>query len=578
MKKVIYSIVILLAVVSFSGCSDFFNPVSDNVLLEKNYIAQYGELYSGYMGITASVQAIADKASYLEGLQGDLLEPTENSTKQFLDVYNQATNHADLTNNALADPVGYYNVILNANDYLSHIFKYYQKDSTSLPTATLDGLVGGALRYKAWAYLMLAKIYGQAIYFDDPLSSYTDITNSKKYPVLKFDDLIEKCRQLIEVGMNGVNGEDDIQWSAALFPNQGASSTSLSWDRICPPKECLLAEIYLYQNNYQKVKDNCLSIITSGGTQQSYQLNLWGGNGQWAPNCYSFARYEHIAVSFYNYSLHQTNNLINYYSNTSPNKYYLRPTAVAMNRFAMQANSGGVLNDKYRGLGITYKLVNSEWVLEKFLAGNETAATIYRNDVQVCLYRAADVHMFLIEALIGLGQFDQALPFLNGGVGSYYNSTTGQFLHPFEGYPSCLYKVDNTRGSNQGVRGRVSLGPVGLFALNSASAMDTLVNMRRLDSLLVEEECLEFAGEGKAFYTMNRMARRWSSVTSNSWAQHWIDNAGSANNPGSLWTDGYVQNVWAGKVGAKYTNGSGTAVTASLSSSLDNWFLNYKLY
>ena len=569
MKKTIYSIAILLALVSFTGCNDFFNPVTTDTLLEKNYITQYGELYSGYMGITASVQAVADKSSYLEGLQGDMLEPTENAPKEMLDIYN----HNDLTNNSIADPVGYYNVILNANDYLAHIFKYYQNDSTSLPKATLNGLVGGALRYKAWAYLMLAKIYGQAIYLDDPLSSYKDIT---KYPVLKFDDLIEKCRQLVEVGMNGVNGEGDIQWSAALFPNQGASATSLSWDRICPPKECLLAEIFLYQNNYQKVKDNCISIITSGGAQQSYQLNLWGGNGQWAPNCYAFARYEHIAVSFYNYSLHQTNNIINYYSNTYPNKYYLRPTQVGMNRFAIQLNTGGVPNDKYRGSGITYKMVNGEWVLEKFLAGNETPTTIYTNDVQVCLYRAADIHMFLIEALIGLGQFNQALPFLNGGIGSYYNATTGQFMPPYVGYPSCLFKADNTRGSNQGVRGRVSLGPVGLFALNSASALDTLVSMRRLDSLLVEEECLEFAGEGKAFYTMNRMARRWSPSTSNSWAQHWISLDGTSKTT-NLWNDGYEQSLWAGKVGAKYTNGSGTKVSSSLSSDLNNWFLNYKL-
>ena len=568
MKKTIYSIVIMLAVVSFSGCSDFFNPVTNDTLLEKNYIGQYGELYSGYMGITASVQAVADKASYLEGLQGDLLEPTENAPKEMWDVYNRA----DLNNNTIADPKGYYNIILNANDYLVHVFKYYQKDSTSLDKATLDGLVGGALRYKAWAYLMLAKIYGEAIYLDDPLSTYQDIS---KYPVLQFDDVIEKCRQLVEVGMNGVNGKGDIQWSSALFPNQGASATSLSWDRICPPAECLLAEIYLYQNNYQKVKDNCLSIIASGGAQQSYQLNLWGGNGQWAPFGYSFARYEHICCAFYNYSLHQTNNMINYYSNTYPNKYYLRPTTVAMNRFATQLNSAGVPNDKYRGVGVTYKQVNGAWVLEKFLAGNETPATIYTNDVQVCLYRAADIHLFLIEALVGLGQFDQALPFLNGGVGSYYNATTGVFLHPFEGYPSYLYKADNTRGSNQGVRGRVTLGSVGLFALNSASAMDTLVNMRRLDSLIVEEECLEFAGEGKAYFTMNRMARRWSTAAPNSWAQHWIDRTGLAN-PGNLWSND-VQNVWAGKVGAKYTNVSGTIVSTSLSSDLNNWFIKYKL-
>ena len=74
---------------------------------------------------------------------------------------------------------------------------------------------------------------------------------------------------------------------------------------------------------------------------------------------------------------------------------------------------------------------------------------------------------------------------------------------------------------------------------------------------------------------MNRMARRWSTAAPNSWAQQWIDRAGSAN-LGKLWNPD-VQKVWAGKVGAKYTNGSGTKVTTSLSSDLNNWFIKYKL-
>jgi starch-binding outer membrane protein, SusD/RagB family len=569
MKKIIYSIAILLAAVTLSGCSDFFNPVSNDVLLEKNYVGQFGELYSGYMGITASVQAVADKASFLEGLRGDLLEPTQNAPRDMWDVYN----YSDVSTNSLADPKGYYNVILNSNDYLIHIFKYYQKDSTTLSKTTLNGLVGGALRYKAWAYLMLAKIYGEAIYLDDPLTSYQDIT---KYPVLKFDDVIEKCRQLIEVGVNGVNGKGDIQWSAALFPNQGASTTSLSWDRICPPSECLLAEIYLYQNDYQKVKDNCINLIKRGGIEQSYQLNLSEYNGEWKSFGYSFVRKEQIAVAYYDYSLHQTNHYIEYYSNNYPNKYYLRPTQANRTRFESQYNAAGVPNDQYRGVGVTYKTVNGAWVLQKFLAGNETSDKIYTNDVQICLYRAAEVHLFLVEALIGLGQFEQALAFLNDGVGSYYNSTTAQFLPPFQGYPSCLYRTSSTsEGANRGVRGRVALGKVGEFAFKSVSAMDTLVNMRRLDSLVVEETSLELAGEGKAYYAMNRMARRWSVGTNNTWASHWTAKAGSAN-PANLWGSD-VQNVWAAKVGAKYTNGSGTKVASSLSSDLNNWFIKYKL-
>lgn len=568
MKKINYIIALVTVAFSFNSCQDFFNPDTAQILLEKDYVGDYTELYSGYMGLAASVQSVADQESFLEGLRGDLLEPTPNATREIWDVYNY---EKDLTGNSFASPKGYYNVIINANDYISHVFAYRQKDSTSISETTFNGLVGGALRFKTWAYLQLAKIYGEAVYFDDPITSYGEIS---KYPTLKFDELIDKCINLVEVGTNGVDGKGDVIWSSELFPGQGASVTSLSWDRICPPKECLLAELYLYKNDYQKVKDNCIAIIKRGGENEaSYQLNLSEYNGEWKTFGYSFVRKEHICVEFYDYSLHQTNRYVDYYSNTYPNEYLLRPTTVAMDRFANQTISG-ILGDKYRGSGVTYKQVNGDWVLYKFLQGNLTSDKIYTNDVIISLYRAAEIHMFLVEALVGMGHFQEALAFLNDGVGSYYNSSVGKFNPPFTDYPNCLYRTATTSEmANRGIRGRVGVDAVGTEALTSASAMDTLVNMRRIDSLIVEENCLEFAGEGKALYAMNRMARRWSSTADKSWASHWIQATGESN-PGNLWGT-EVQDAWADKIGAKYSNGS--AVSSELKSSLDNWFIKYNL-
>lgn len=568
MRKLLYKFLLILPVAVLASCSDFFQPDTADTLPESKYIGEKGELYSGYMGIAASVQAVADQASFLEGLRGDLLEPTANAPREIWDVYN----HEDLTNNTFASPVGYYNVILNANDYLKHVLEYREKNPTAISETSYNGLIGGALRYKAWAYLMLAKIYGEAVYFDDPLTSYTDLS---KYPVLKFDQIIEKCRQLIIDGVGGTNGLTEIKWSTELYPNQSASATNMMWDRICPPSECLLAEIYLYQNEYKKAWEQCVAIIKRGGEQEaSFQLNLSEYNGEWKTFGYSFVRKEQIAVIFYDYSLQQTNRFIQYYSNTYPNKFYLRPTTVNMNRFATQYNSGGVLNDKYRGSGITYKYVNNDWVLEKFLAGNETSDKIYTNDVQISLYRAAEIHLFMVEALVGMGRFTEALGFLNDGIGSYYNATTGKFNAPFTEYPTCLYRTSSTSEmANRGVRGRVDLKKVGDFALTAASALDTLVSIRRLDSLLVEETSLELAGEAKALYAMNRMARRWSASADRNWATQWLNKASSGQ---TLWGDD-VKNVWAGKIGAKYNNGNGDAVKTELSSSLDNWFIKYKL-
>lgn len=577
MKKIIYFIATFISAFLLSGCSDFFDPKTDAFEKEDDYISEIGELYSGYMGVTACVQEVADQASFLEGLRGDLLEPTRNAPSEIWSLYN----YDDVQNNTFADPKGYYKIIMNANDYLEHLAAYRIEKPNAVSKTTYEGLIGGVIRYKVWAYLMLARIYGEAVYFDESLTSYSDIT---KYPLLNYDQIMEKCRDLIESGFDGVNGKGEVKWSEELFPTQNPSPTSLSWNKICPPYEMLLAEIYLNQAEYQKVKDLCLSLIARyGRTEDAYQLNLSDYNGSWKNFGYTYSRQEHVVYMHYDYSLGQKNRYVDYYSNITPSKYYLKPTHAAMYRFERQYSSGGILNDKYRGADVTYKEENGDFVLQKFLGAHKTSELAFRSDVIISLYRAAEIHLYLIEALVGLGQFNQALPLLNDGIGQYYNATAGAFTAPYEGYPETLYTTPTKPGdrANRGVRGRVDLQPLGLFALQSATAADTLKNICRLDSLIIEEYCLEFAGEAKSLYAMNRIAKRWSNTASKGWANEWInkataEGAASAELVNTLW-DGHVRSVWASKIASKYTNTGLTSKVQGLLENPDNWFIKYDL-
>ena len=85
-KLNIRKILVLTTIAGFSfGCSDYFSSNPDDILLEEDYPGSITELYSGYMGIAAKVQEVADKAFYLEGLRSDFLEPTENAGKDIKD-------------------------------------------------------------------------------------------------------------------------------------------------------------------------------------------------------------------------------------------------------------------------------------------------------------------------------------------------------------------------------------------------------------------------------------------------------------------------------------------------------------
>ncbi len=543
MKKIFYISITILLLFSATGCESFFNPDSDLTLSEKDYVGDYTELYSGFMGIAGAVRNVSDKSIYLEGLRGDFLEPTENATREVWDIYNYADN---LQGNTLANPKDYYNVILNCNDYIDHVFKYKEKNPTSLTTENYNGLIGGALRFKAWAYLMLAKIYGEAIYFDEPLTQYQDVS---KFPKLSYDEIIEKCRLLIEVGTNNVNGKGMIRWSVQLFPGQADSPENLEWNRICPTPESLLAEIYLNQNNYQKAWENCVSLIRQGGDEASFQLNLSEYNGEWIKFfAESYARKEEVTVAFFDYTLNQENQILNYFSNTQPNSYIMRPSQVAMNKFNNQLTSGGLVGDKYRGNNITFKFLNNNWVFYKYIAAYETTNSAYKTVKQISLCRASQIHLFLVESLIGLGRFEEALAFLNDGVGAYYNSVQGKFLPPFDQYPSSLYVTSSTGDkANRGIRGRVDLSKAGESVIKNPNS-DINVDKRYLDSLVVVESTLGLAGESSGYYAMIRNSKRWGSS---------------------------MQKSWANKIAAKYKDGS--AIKGKLESDISNWFIKYDL-
>ncbi|MFA9392147.1 MAG: hypothetical protein ACERKD_20215 [Prolixibacteraceae bacterium] len=528
----------------FSSCADFLNVNPDDVLLEDNYPSTITELYSGYMGIAASVQAVADKASFLEGLRGDLLEPTMNSTREVVELYQ----YTETSDNKLANPVDYYKIILNANDYIEHASTFFEENPTSIDEPTYTALIGGAIRYKTWAYLMLAKIYGQAIWIDDPLIEFSDIN---QFPLYDFNQLILQCIDLIENGieLNGIaiDGRGEIRWSAELFPGQGESSSNLQWNRICPPAECLLAELYLFAENYPMVIENALAVIRMGGEEDSYQLNKSEWNGEWVKPLRDFYRKESIFMFTYDYNLHQTHHLIDYYSNLAPNKYLMRPSQVAMNRFRQQVRSDGNVGDNYRGDGVSFKEINGDWVFCKFTRSFETPDKVYRNDVLITLYKASDIHLWLAEALGQLGRFQEALAFLNGGIETYFNTSTGVFMEPFDSYPASLYRTNNSsEGACQGVRGRVSLNKVGEQIIKEPMS-DVDLDKRSLDLLLIDETCLESAGEARALYTMMRIAKRW-------------------NDPSIL----------ANRVSAKYPDALKESIKAKLMDPT-NWFIKYSL-
>ncbi|HEY4788767.1 MAG TPA: hypothetical protein VIH57_22100, partial [Bacteroidales bacterium] len=240
MKNYILIALLFIGLLTFTQCNEYFDKETNDVLVSKNYVGNVDELYAGFRGIASAVQAVADQAVFLTELRGDLLEPTSNAPQDFWDVYNYSGKE-----NSLTDPKGYYNVIVNANDFISKAFEYRKENPTAIEDGIFNPLISGAIRYKVWAYMMLAKIYGQAVYFDDPLVSYSDIS---KYPLLQQTEVFQKCLTLMQDGVNGVPGTVPLTLSTILSQNVSTAS-DLTWDLICPNQDVLQMELNLWLGN-----------------------------------------------------------------------------------------------------------------------------------------------------------------------------------------------------------------------------------------------------------------------------------------------------------------------------------------
>ena len=302
-----------------------------------------------------------------------------------------------------------------------------------------------------------------------------------------------------------------------------------------------------------------MSIIQSGSTEASFTLNKSKYEGSWIQlfSTTAYNRQDHITVAFYDYANNQTNRIIDYYSNSFPNKYYLRPSESAVVRW----EESGDKDLKFRGINKSYKESTEGLIFYKFLGAHTSQDYIYRNDVPLCYYKAADIHLWLAEACAGLGKYREALMFLNGqssskqNFGSLYNKNTNVFNPPFERYPISLYECvgKESQMNSQGVRGRVAASAVGEWILSEdENTNDVIVEPEyaywMVDSLLVVESGLESAGEARTYYSMLRSSRKFG------------DSA---------------REVWADKVAKKYISGS--AIKGALMTTDDNWFIKYDL-
>ena len=531
-----------IAAMLMAACSDFFDPSTDDEFNGEDGFTSNTEMYTGFLGVMTKLQAVGDKEILLTEPRGELIETSDESTSELIALYNYDQN---LQNNSYANPAGYYEVIIACNDYLKNMEAY--KTEPNVDSDAWKALVASTVRTKVWAYKTLAEIYGQAVWFDDAITEVTDIKQGDKFQLLQLPELIDRCYQLLTTGYDGVNTDQEINWYEWLDPTHTvalASSEYRKWNYIVPPYAGLLAELCLWKGAvldgastagssaaatyYKQAADVLLKKlgeqinVTSDPGSNVYWLPSAATPGHYSP-IWNYAQpypYEAVSAIIYDYTKNQTNTLLRHFSNEYPNKYWLRPSETGVERFLSKTFNPGTSESDTR-YKACFGWSSGQRYLAKFRpVGSSVRTNAYQDDCHIYIYRATQYHMMLAEALNHLKRFTAMNAVFNRGVKA--GDTEDCFAAgtaEWEGFESTIdpTKCDWTGTANYGTRKYPSMGIRCCFTgLTARAIKDNIFELGEQGTLkfndlaLLDESMLEFAGEGKVYPMMNRMAVRYN--------------------------------------------------------------------
>ncbi len=522
-----------------TSCNDFFEPQTDDALSGDDYMSSITEMATGYLGILTKMQAVGDKEIYLTDTRGEMLEPTDQSIAELIALYNYED---DLTGNSYADPSGYYDVVIACNDYLQNMLDF-KKNYPEIVAETdyFEGLFASAIRVKVWAYMTLAEIYGQALWFDDPITSIKDVRDATIFTRLTTAQIVSRCLSLLTGGWQGYSAAEDFSWIAWIDPsnvNSIASSSYRYWDQMTPPYDALLVKLTLWdaafqdaagntsgaQTDYETVADQILKMLNDkfisnitywkrGARTSGVYSNMW--------NYASPNQEESVSAIIYDYTKNQTNRLLYHFSNEYPNAYLLTSSEVGRARFSDTTIDPLGTSTEDSRLGRTTRENSSVWYISKFRpVGSTVRVEAYQDDVHVYTFRAAELYLWLAEALNHLGRYDALNHIINEGFNSTWSDLFTQIeegdetvseanLFQWKGFTS--YWINSkTGGTYNGFRNCMGVGNVAIWDETTHTAAEA---QRHNDELLANEWMFECACEGKVYPNLIRFAERYNDAS-----------------------------------------------------------------
>lgn len=533
---------ILLAVMVIAiggGCKKAFDI---NPGTELDASQMYRNVYdadAAVMGIYGKFMGLADRYIILNELRGDLLEYTTNADEYL----RQISTHTVTADNPYASPRPFYELILNCNDVLKNFT--IMKAKNAMTEAQYNQRYSDIACLRSFLYLQLGIHYGDEVrYVTDPLETIEAVKDERRFPKVKFDDLLDSLISFTEK----IPFREPYPTGTTLNITLDGSPTSIFFIN----KKCLLGDLYLWKGDYTKAAVTYREVMEAasvGAQGTTYYTKYKIG---WSTDLNTYITYtragdastlsytdgwrlmfesgyddrynrEWIWAIPYDSRFQPENPLIKLFSPIG-GSYLVKPSQESIDNWKNQqqrpvavAGTGGGIPYDARG-PLSVRSIGGQLVAMKFLynyinyATNLPVNPLSKNG-KWFLFRQTHLHLRFAEAANRDGYHRLAYGFVNTGIrGAYPTPPNTPNVSPYENtlaYPK-PYDFDARMGEipyfrsdwyrNIGIRSRA-------LVLNDTvpASADSLTY---LENSIINEGALENAFEGTRWPDLLRVARR----------------------------------------------------------------------
>lgn len=509
-------------------------------------------------GIAQAMQQLADQYFYQGEMRGELVATTEYTDSALTQLKDFSAGLSNKYDSAYV----YYRVINNCNYYITHRDTTLRTGSTDI---TKNEYVA-VKTFRAWAYLQLARNYGRVPFFTEPLTSISQIDDSR-FPEYDLEQIASiLCADL-------------AQYAGTPVPNYGASNASVVDTRyIFIPVDVILGDLYLETGRYKEAADCYFNYLqTTKTTMPHEEAGLMMRNSSMTFPTDMDRRYTNIGEDFYINSYMSYSSWVSFIpmaanrlqgaTTTIPYSFGYDYYSITGNLIEnMQLVPSADYNNLVENLEYYYyknvtgglpraNITSGKYgdmrslsiMLYSSMSDDEDENWIWKTSrAQVYLYRKTTIYLHLCEALNRLGLPDAAFAFLKEGLTTnltlptttwlsdeakeYFNKTFlnsanvdifGNNTYPIHGhghgatndgqYPGASpyqFQSEIARKFSElnSLDNKEVLYP-GLSARIASATTTKADTIMAMEELLCDEEAMEFCFEGTRWYDLMRFAR-----------------------------------------------------------------------